>query len=142
MMDRFEMMTCDSEQVVNRAVDREKSLQLFRRFESTHLAFLLPGVLVGDFSSVVFVLPASMADGREDLSMCSWVASQLVGNELQRWSLLVLQDLAKEALGSSLASVTRDQDVEDIAVLIHCSPEITSLAADRDEQLIHVPDVT
>ena len=30
MVDRFEMMTCDSEQVVNRAVDRGKSLGLSR----------------------------------------------------------------------------------------------------------------
>ena len=62
-MDRFEMMTGNSEQVLNRAVDREKSLNLCRRFEATHLAFLLPGVLVRDFSSVVLVLPGSMGDG-------------------------------------------------------------------------------
>ncbi len=61
-MDRIEMMTCNSEQVVNRPVDREKSLHLCRRFEAMHLAFLLPGVLVGDFSSVVLVLPSSMVD--------------------------------------------------------------------------------
>ena len=30
MMDRFEMMTCVPEQVVNRAVDREESLKLCR----------------------------------------------------------------------------------------------------------------
>ncbi len=46
MVDRFEMMPCNSEQVVNRAVYREKSLRLSRRFESTHLAFLLPGGVV------------------------------------------------------------------------------------------------
>jgi hypothetical protein len=60
MVDRFETMTCNAEQVVNLAVDREESLNLCRRFEATHLAFLLPGVLVGDFSSVIFVLPGSM----------------------------------------------------------------------------------
>lgn len=54
-MDRFEMMTCNSERGVNRAADREKSLNLCRRLEATHLAFLLPGVLMGDFSSVVKV---------------------------------------------------------------------------------------
>jgi hypothetical protein len=30
VVDRFEMMKCGSEQVLNRAVDREKSLNLFR----------------------------------------------------------------------------------------------------------------
>ncbi len=62
MMDRLEMMPSYSKQIVNRAVDREKSLHLSRRFEATHLAFLLPGVLVGDFSSIVLVLPGSMGD--------------------------------------------------------------------------------
>ena len=41
MVDRFEMMTCNSEQVVNRSVGGEKSLNLCRRFEAPHLAFLL-----------------------------------------------------------------------------------------------------
>jgi hypothetical protein len=62
MVDRFWMMTCNSEPVVNWVVDREKSLNLFRQFEATHLASLLPSVLVGDFSSVVFVLRGSMCD--------------------------------------------------------------------------------
>ena len=53
MVDRFEVMMRHSEQVLNRAVDREKSLGLSRRLEATHPAFLLPGVLVRDFSSVV-----------------------------------------------------------------------------------------
>jgi hypothetical protein len=54
-MDGLEMMTSHSEQVLNRPVDREKSLHLCHRFEATHLAFLLPGVLVRGFSSVVVV---------------------------------------------------------------------------------------
>jgi len=62
MMDRFEMMSCNSEQVLNRPVDREKSFHMGRRFEASHLAFLLPGVLVGDLSSVVFILAGPMVD--------------------------------------------------------------------------------
>ena len=34
-----------------------------------HLAFLLSGVLVGNFSSVVLVLAGSMGDGWKDLSV-------------------------------------------------------------------------
>ena len=71
------MMTCNSEQVVNSVVDREKSLNLCRRFEATHLASLLPGVLVGDF--IVFVLRGSMCDRWKDLSVRSQIASKLVG---------------------------------------------------------------
>ena len=135
------MVTCNSEQVVNRAVDREKSLNLYRQFETTHLAFLLPGVLVGDFSPVVLVLVGSMDDQWEDLSVRSRIASKLVGDELQRWPLLVFQHLAKEAFSGSAVSMACDQDIEDVAILINRSPKITAFAADGDEQLVHVPDV-
>ena len=136
------MMTSHSEQVVNWAVDREKSLGLSHRLESTHLAFLLPAVLVGDFSSVVFVLASSMGDGWEDLSVGGRIASQLVGDELQRWPLLVFQHLAKEALSGPLVSVACHQDIEDVAILVNGSPKITTFPSDGDEQLVHVPDVT
>jgi hypothetical protein len=65
------MMTCNSEQVVNRAVDRQKSLGLSRRFEAKHLPFPLPGVLVGDFNAVIFVLPGAKADGWKNVSVRS-----------------------------------------------------------------------
>ena len=126
-MDCLEMMTPHSEQVLNRPVDREKSLHLSHRFESTHLAFLLPGVLVGDFSSVVVVWSGSMADGWADLSVRHRIASQLVGDELQRGPPLALQDLAKEAFGSFPISVACDQDIEDTAILVHRSPKIVAV---------------
>ena len=102
-MDRFEMMTCNSEQVVNRTVDREKSLNLCRRFEATHLAFLLPGVLVGDFRSVIFVWPGSVGDGWENLSVRRRIASEFVGDELQGWPLLVFKALRKNRLAAFLS---------------------------------------
>ena len=83
------MMSCHSEQVVKRPVEREKSLHLCRRFETPHLALLLPGVLVGDFRAVVFIWPAAMGDGGEHLPVRRRIASQLVGDELQRGPALV-----------------------------------------------------
>ncbi len=83
-----------------------------------------------------------MCDGWENLSVRRRIASQLVGDELQGWPLLAFQDLAKEALGGSLVSSACDQDIEDVTILINGSPKIMTLAADGDEQLVHVPDVT
>jgi len=82
MVDRFETMTCNSEQIVNRAVYRQKSLKLRRRFEAPHLPFLLSGVLVRDFGTVVLVLPGSMCNRWKDLSLCCRIGSQPVGDEL------------------------------------------------------------
>ena len=96
---------------------------------------------MGDFSSVVLVLAGSMDNGWEDLSVRSWIASKLVSNELQRWSLLVSQHLAKEALSGPLVSVACHQDIEDVAILVNGSPKIMTFPSDGDEQLVHVPDV-
>ncbi len=87
------------------------------------MAFLLSGVLVGNFSSVVLILAASMGNGWEDLSVGSRIASKLVGNELPGWPPLVLQNLAKEAFGGSPVSVACDQNIQDVAVLVHRSPK-------------------
>ena len=84
----------------------------------------------------------SVCDGWENLSVRRRIASQLVGNNLQRWPLLMFQDLAKEAFGGFPVSMACDQDIEDFTILIHRSPEIVAFAADGDEQLVHMPDVT
>ncbi len=82
-----------------------------------------------------------MCDGWENLSVRSRIASKLVGNELPGWPPLVFQDLAKEALSGSPVSVACDQNIQDVAVLVHRSPTIVTFAANRDEHFVHVPDV-
>ena len=109
--------------------------------ESTHLAFLLWGVLVGNFSPVVFIFAGSMGNGWEDLLVGRRIASKLAGNGLPGWPPLLLQNLAKEAFGGSPVSVACDQDIQDVAVLVHRSPKIMTFATDCDEHFVHVPDV-
>ncbi len=82
-----------------------------------------------------------MGNGWEDLSVGRPIASKLVGNEVPWWPPLVFQHLAKEALSGSLVSMACDQDIEDIAVLVHRSPKIMTFAANSDEHFIHLPDV-
>ncbi len=82
-----------------------------------------------------------MGNRWEDLLVGGRIASELVGNELPGWSPLVLQHLAKEAFGGSAVSVACDQDIEDIAVLVHRSPKIMAFTAEGAEHFVHVPDV-
>ena len=82
-----------------------------------------------------------MGNGWEDLSVRSRIAAQLVGHQLPGWPALLFQDLAKEALSGSLVSALCDQDIENIAVLVHGSPKIMTFAAEGNEYLVHVPDV-
>ena len=94
-----------------------------------------------DFGPVVVILAGSMGNGWKDLSVGRRIASKLVGNELPGWPPLVFQHLAKEALSGSPVSVACDQNIQDVAVLVHRSPKIMTFAADRDEHFVHVPDV-
>jgi hypothetical protein len=98
-------------------------------------------VLVRDFRPVVLVLAGSMGHQWKHFSVGYRITSQFVSNDCERRLPLVFQHLAKEALGSSLVSMACDQNIEHVTVLVHCSPKIMAFAADRDEQLIYVPDV-
>jgi len=51
---------------------------------------------MGDFCPIVFVLTCSMDHGREDVPMCSRIASKLVRNEFPRRLSLMFQGLTKE----------------------------------------------
>ena len=53
----------------------------------------------------------------------------------------MLQCLTKEAFGSMTISVLRYQNIDNISILIHCSPQIVTLASDGDKYFIDVPDV-
>ncbi len=88
---------------MNGAEEAEKSLGLSRGFESTHLAFLPPGVLMRDFSPIVFILAGSMDDRWEDLSVGGRIAAKLVGNELPGWPPLVFQHLVKKRSAALLS---------------------------------------
>ncbi len=77
-----------------------------------------------------------MGNGWEDLSVGSRIASKLVGNELPWWAPLVFQDLAKEALSGSPVSVACDQNIQDVAVLVHRSPKMMTC---NSEQVVNWP---
>jgi len=63
----FEEMSPNSKQIINRAMDREKSLRMSVRLETTHLSLPLSGQLVGHFGPVVFPFPLHVFDSGHDL---------------------------------------------------------------------------
>ena len=140
-MNGLQMMTTDSKQVLNRTVDREKTLSLYYRLEPSPLAFFLTRWLMRGFSPVVLVLTGAMHNGRKDLPMCCPVTPQLVGNQLPGCSSLLFQGLTKEAFSSSTISALGDQNIDHVSILIDGSPQIEVLALDGDEEFIDVPDI-
>ena len=141
MMNCFEMVPANSEQILNLTVDGKESLSLLDRLEPSHLPLLFPGMLMRDFSPVVLVLTRSMLNRGEKLTMGSRIAPEFVSDQLPGSFTLALQHFAKEAFSSLLVSSLRHQNIENIAVLIHCSPKVELLSLNLHEQLIDVPDV-
>ena len=76
-----EQMAAVAEEIVNTCVKGLESLRLMARFETTHLAFLLPRRLVRELRSVVHIWTRIMrrsrqelsgGDGGSELCACSW----------------------------------------------------------------------
>jgi hypothetical protein len=55
MICRFQQVASESEEILDDAVKGEEPLCLTSRFESAHLPFPLPGMLMRDFGAIVGV---------------------------------------------------------------------------------------
>ena len=73
--------------------------------------------------------------------MGRWVDLELVSDELPRRLALLFQHLAEETFSSSFIPALGHQNVENIAILINCSPQVDLPALNPHEQLINVPYV-
>ena len=89
--------------------------------------------------SVVKSLVLAVLHSWHDLSLRCTVALQLVRDDYPRHVLQALQQLTEETLGRLLVPATLHQDVQNVAILIHGSPQIMILAIDLDEYLIEMP---
>ncbi len=78
----------------------------------------------------------------KDLSMSGGVASKLVGDPFPRRFPLSFQHLTEEPLSCFRVSPPGYQDVENIAILIDCSPKRELLALNLHEDFVYVPDIT
>ncbi len=74
-----------------------------------------------------------------DLSLRRAVALEFVRDNHAGYVLQALQQLTEEPLGGFLVPLTLHQDIQDVAILVHGSPQIMNLAIDLDEHLIEVP---
>ena len=73
--------------------------------------------------------------------MGSWIAPEFVGDQSPRRLALTIQHFTKESPGSSLVPVFSDQDVQNIAILIHCSPQVELHSLNLHEEFVNMPGV-
>ena len=104
------------------AEGREEALYLTYGLEPPHHMLAQSRRLMGILTAVVLPLIPAVLDTWHDLSLGSAVAPELVGNNYPRHILQSFQELAKELLRCFFISAALDQDVQNVAILIHCSP--------------------
>jgi hypothetical protein len=129
------------EEIAYGGEDRDEPLQASQGAEPLHRPLTSSQRQVLILGSVVEAPVRAMCERWHDLAPGSGIRSQLVGNHASGRATLLLEKACQQA-PCRLGIVSRLDDlVEDITVLIDRSPQPIPLAADRDDDLIQVPDV-
>jgi hypothetical protein len=81
----------------------------------------------------------SMAISAAELTDCSAIGSQAVGDDRLRTHVLVFQQLPEELPGGTLVASRLDEHVEDFAFVIDGSPQVHPPPADPHHHLVEVP---
>ena len=79
-MGSLHQMATYPKEIVDRAVDGEKALDVAQRFEATHVAFALACGLMGHLGAVVRVLGCTMVDGGKGSPMRCSVTAEFIGD--------------------------------------------------------------
>ena len=142
MVDGSHQMTAGAKEILHESVHREKSVRLCRGLEPPHLPLALSRRLMRDLGSIVLVLPRAVWDGWHHGAVRRRIAPQFVRDQAVGQPALSLQHLAEESYGRPAIASRLDEDVEEVAVLVHGSPEISALPLNRGEDLVQIPGVT
>ncbi len=100
-----------------------------------------PGWLMRILGPIVLSLVLAVLNTRHDFSSRSTVAPQLVCDDHSRDIPQSFQELAEEFLSRLLISAALDQDIQHIAILIHCTPEVMETTIDLEEHLVEMPSI-
>jgi hypothetical protein len=96
---------------------------------------------MGILRPIVQAFVLAVLHARQYLLFSRAIAAQLIGDQ-HTWDILAsLEQFPKELLGSLFVPSALHQDIEHIAMLINCSPEIVQLGVDAEKDLVKVPFV-
>jgi hypothetical protein len=141
VVDSSEQMPADTKEVLHEAVHRQEALRVSDRLEATHLAFTLPGRLMREFRAIVLVLPRAVHHGRHRGAVRRGVAAQLIRDQTAGLPALSFQQLPEKTGGRPPIAPRLDKDVDDIAVLVHGTPQILLPPLDLHEHFVQIPGV-
>jgi hypothetical protein len=128
------------EQVGDRIVDGDKSLNVPGGFEALHDPLPSPCRLMGIFAAIVQSLVLAMLHAGNDPALSGAAGSKLVGHHNAR-STLFAQKLPQKPFRCRSVTATLHESVENEAVLIDGSPQSVLLAGDGDRDFVKMPCV-
>ena len=120
----------------------EEALGMPGRLEATHGSFALAGRLMRVLCAIVEALVPAMFDAGHHLLLRCLVTAKLVRDEHTRHILAAFEEFTEELLRRSLVSPALDEDIEHVAILVNCPPEIGGLAVDLQKHFIQKPLVS
>ena len=109
------------------------------RLEPLHPSLALTGGLMGVFGAIIQIAVLPMLHVGQELPFGCPIAGEFVGNEHPRHVGESFKQLAEEPLGGFRVPVTLDQDIEDMAILVHGSPQIVALTVNAQKHFIQMP---
>src|SRR6202007_1854171 len=83
-----------------------------------------------------------MLDASQKFTFGRAITLQLVSDNNARNVLKSFQEFAEKSPGGFFIPSTLHQNIQHVAILIHCSPKVMSLATDREEDLVQMPFVS
>src|SRR5205823_4409664 len=92
--------------------------------------------------SIVEVRVLAVLHARQDLTFRRSIPFQLIGDNHTRNVLQSFEKLAEKSLRRFLVASALHEDVESIAVLVHCPPKILRFPVDLQVHFIQVPCVS
>src|SRR5262245_17115569 len=90
---------------------------------------------------VIEVATLAMFDPRQNLALRGAVALQFIRNYHPGDILAAFEQLAEELFRGLFVTPTLHQDIEDVVVLIHRTPQVMALPVDGQKDFIQVPFV-
>ena len=113
-----------------------------RGFESLHVVLALTRGTMRVLTPVVEITALPMFHPRQDLALRGPVALQFIGAD-DPWDVLTpFEQRAEELLRCPLVAPALHQNIEDIIVLVHRSPQGMAVTINGEKYLIQVPLVT
>ncbi len=141
IINRLHEMAAEAKQIQGESVEHKKPLSLSRKGKPTHVTFPLASRFVRHFRSVICVDVIDMIHSRHDRAVSGGIAFQFVRDQPSGFTALAFEQPAEKAFRRLLIPSALDEKINDIAVLVHGTPQIVAFPLDGHKNFVDVPGI-